>query len=83
MYIISILLVDGKQTTVVLEGGEDGDGEDLERARPRTEESLRGPVSRVDDEVAGSHGGVPVHFGEWQYGGAKKVGDVIERLMRS
>ena len=51
MYIISILLGDGKQTTVVLQGGDDGDGEDLERARPRTEKSLRGPVSRVDGEV--------------------------------
>ena len=65
MYIISILLGDGKQTAVVLQGGDDGDGEDLKRARPRTEKSLRGPVSRVDGEVAGGHGGVPVHFGKW------------------
>ena len=37
MYIILSLLGDGKQTGVILQGGDDGDGKDLERARPRAE----------------------------------------------
>ena len=40
MYIILSLLGDGKQTGVVLQGGDDGDGKDLERTRPRAEKSF-------------------------------------------